>query len=195
MDKTLEIAQINNKLLKSCSYFIGSDNMLLIDPGEIKPIVEFIKNKNISLIAILLTHCHADHIYGLSELIKLYPGTPVYCSLSASKGLYDNKQNLSFTLPEYPFSITKNMFVNVIKEGFYIINGYEIQVLETPGHSDDCLSYIIGEHIFTGDSYIPFSKVFTKWPRSQAELAKKNELRLIEIIINNNYFVHPGHWQ
>ena len=44
MDKTLEIAQINNKLLKSCSYFIGSDNMLLIDPGEIKPIVEFIKN-------------------------------------------------------------------------------------------------------------------------------------------------------
>ena len=195
MDKAVKILQINNNLLHSCTFIFECKYLLLIDPGEPKPIIEHIKQTNKQLIAILLTHCHADHIYGIAEILKIYPNTPIYCSLSTLKGLFDNKQNLSFTIPDYPINIPHSLLVNIIEEGEYYINNLKVVVIETPGHSDDCLTYIIGEHIFTGDSFIPFCKVFAKWPRSQKDLASRNEKKLIEIINNNKYIVHPGHWQ
>ena len=71
----------------------------------------------------------------------------------------------------------------------------KVEVISTPGHSEDCLSYIIEDNIFTSDSYIPLAKVFTKWPTSNKSLALDNEAMLKEIAETRNLKVRPGHWQ
>ena len=55
------------------SYLIIDDNSnsaCVVDPGEAKPIVDYLKNKNIKLRYILNTHHHFDHIGGNEYLKK-----------------------------------------------------------------------------------------------------------------------------
>lgn len=145
--------------------------------------------------AILLTHCHQDHILELSKLLSLYPNIKIFCSQSTFEGLKNEEQNMSYILPEYPFQFTNYENVNVIEPGKNIIDGLEVEVLSTHGHSEDYMTCIIKKCIFTGDSYIPFSKVFAKWPRSNKMLAKENENKLISLIKERNLIMFPGHWE
>jgi len=48
----------------------NDQNCIVIDPGDANPVIEVLKRKNLSLAAILITHHHADHIGGVSELHK-----------------------------------------------------------------------------------------------------------------------------
>ena len=55
------------------SYLIIDDNnnsACVVDPGEAKPIVDYLKNKNIKLKYILNTHHHFDHTGGNKDLKK-----------------------------------------------------------------------------------------------------------------------------
>ena len=49
----------------------------VIDPGDAKPILTALEAHQLSLVAILLTHYHADHIGGVAELIQRFQ-VPVY---------------------------------------------------------------------------------------------------------------------
>ena len=189
------ISIIKNQLLQSCTYIIENDDLWLIDCGDYQQIAYYINQSEREFKGIFLTHCHQDHIYGLCELMKQFPTTKIFCSTLTVQGLNDDKMNLSYIITEYPFYFDNNENVVVLNEGKHVIDGLEIEVISTPGHSDDCLAYIIGNNIFTGDSYIPFEKVFTKWPRSNKELAIENEHRLKQLIEGRNLNVYPGHWQ
>ena len=43
---------------------------MVVDPGEAKVVLEFLKAHQLILHTILLTHCHNDHIGGVSEIIE-----------------------------------------------------------------------------------------------------------------------------
>jgi hydroxyacylglutathione hydrolase len=45
-------------------------NAIIVDPGEAPPIRNFLKNENLGLSHILITHHHADHCGGAAELKK-----------------------------------------------------------------------------------------------------------------------------
>ena len=47
-----------------------NEGSLVIDPGESKPVIDYLKNEDIFLDNILITHHHFDHTGGLSGLIK-----------------------------------------------------------------------------------------------------------------------------
>ncbi|UUM29952.1 hydroxyacylglutathione hydrolase [Vibrio japonicus] len=49
----------------------------VVDPGDAKPVLEYLKQHDLSLEAILITHHHNDHIGGVSELVRQYPGISV----------------------------------------------------------------------------------------------------------------------
>lgn len=51
--------------------------VLVVDPGEAKPVKQFMNDRNLRLDAILLTHHHPDHSNGIAELLKESP-VPVY---------------------------------------------------------------------------------------------------------------------
>src|SRR5690606_33866353 len=49
----------------------------VVDPGDAAPIREALDANGLSLVAILLTHHHADHAGGVPELLEQY-SVPVY---------------------------------------------------------------------------------------------------------------------
>ena len=51
---------INEKNLNAC----------VVDPGEVKPVLEYIKKNNLNLKYILNTHHHGDHIGG-NNILKV----------------------------------------------------------------------------------------------------------------------------
>ena len=191
----LSVYPIENIFLKSCSYLVEAKDLWLIDCGDYKTVFEAINRIGKELKGVFLTHCHQDHVYGLCDVIKKYPNTLVFCSEITAIGLMDEEINLSYIISEYPFKFEFKDSVVVLNEGKYNLEGFEIEVIATPGHSDDCLSYIIANNIFTGDSYIPFAKVFTKWPRSNKILAFENEKKIINIINEKKLKVYSGHWK
>ena len=183
------ITCIKNELLQSASYFFDG---YLVDCGDYDKILETLEGQMLK--GIFLTHCHQDHIYGIEKVLAKFPYAKVYCSQKTRDGLKDDNLNLSYIIPEFCFCFTQDKSVVVLDEGIHSIDGMKVEVVSTPGHSEDCLSYIIEDCIFTGDSYIPFTKVFAKWPRSNKALALDNEARLKEIAETRKLKVYPGHW-
>ena len=56
-DNFIFAAEINKKIM-------------LVDPGDAKPVLQFLKSGDYTLDTILLTHCHHDHIGGVHELLR-----------------------------------------------------------------------------------------------------------------------------
>ncbi len=44
--------------------------IMIVDPGDAKPVLQFLEAGNYTLDSILLTHCHHDHIGGVQELMS-----------------------------------------------------------------------------------------------------------------------------
>lgn len=185
----MKVTCIQNELLQSATYLFDG---YLVDCGDSGKIIHALEGKELK--GIFLTHCHHDHIYGIVKVLIRFPHAKVYCSQKTWEGLKDDKLNLSYIIPDHSFCFTQDENVVVLEEGLHTIDGIKMEVISTPGHSDDCLSFIIEDCIFTGDSYIPFAKVFTKWPTSNKVLALENEAKLKELILARDLNVYPGHW-
>ena len=56
----------------------NDQNSIVVDPGDASPLIEVLQRKNLNLVAILVTHHHADHIGGVLELQKKYPHVKIF---------------------------------------------------------------------------------------------------------------------
>jgi hydroxyacylglutathione hydrolase len=45
---------------------------VIVDPGDAKPVIDYLEKHQLKLVAILITHHHADHTGGVSELKSRY---------------------------------------------------------------------------------------------------------------------------
>lgn len=185
----MEVTCIQNELLQSATYLFDG---YLVDCGDSEKIFQALEGKELK--GIFLTHCHQDHIYGIEKVLTRFSRAKVYCSQKTWEGLKDDILNLSYIIPEHSFCFTQDENVVILYEGIHTIDSMKVEVISSPGHSEDCLSFMIEDCIFTGDSYIPFAKVFTKWPTSNKALALENEARLKEVIFTRELKVYPGHW-
>ena len=57
----------------------------------------------------------------------------------------------------------------------------EMMFYETPGHNPGCLTMVLGNLIFTGDSYIPGSGANTQLPHANKEQAKQSLDRILKL--------------
>ena len=127
--------------------------------------------------------------------MECFPDAKIYCSEMTHKGLLDDSLNLSYVMPEFSFSFIYNDNVVELTEGILRIDDMSVEMIICNGHSNDCQSYIIGNSLFTGDAYIPFAKVFTKWPTSNKVLAIESEQKLMHLANDRKLIIRPGHWQ
>ena len=186
----MTIRQIVNSVFNSCSYVLTQDKQSwLVDCGDVDQILPLVDGK---LQGILLTHAHFDHVYGLNNLISLFPGVTVFTTKAGLDGLLSDKLNFSKYYGE-PFIFDSPENVKLVKDGecISLFEGVEIEAVETPGHSPDCVTWLTENAIFTGDSYIPGVKTVTNLPHSDKALALKNEALIRQMVENRS--IYPGH--
>lgn len=163
----------------------------LIDAGEINSILDYLPD-GVLIKGVFITHSHFDHIIGLNILKERFPDCRIFVSNHGKEGLLSEKINLSF-YHEDPF-IFKYNSIEILKEHDSVLldHGINIEVIETPGHNQGCLTYKLKDFLFTGDSFIPGHDVVTKlkWGDKEANVVS---LQKIRNQINQDTNICPGH--
>jgi hydroxyacylglutathione hydrolase len=98
-----------------------ASHAVVIDPGDAKPVIDYLATERLELAAIIITHHHADHTGGVKELVA-GRSIPVYGPHDPR--VPDATQRLaegeSITLPHF---------------------GIKLTVLEVPGHTSSHIAY------------------------------------------------------
>ncbi len=58
-----------------CIY--NESSAIVVDPGDAEPVLAFLKAKDLTLSAVLITHHHRDHTGGIAKLVSAVPNLPV----------------------------------------------------------------------------------------------------------------------
>ena len=163
----VKVSHIINSVFTSRTYILtqeGSSYVWLVDCGDVTPLMDMLSSVggDSSIIkGVLLTHVHFDHIYGLPRLAEMFPSLRVYTNEYGKMALTDIRLNYS----KYHNAPIVYESENVVTcdEGAMIelFDGVQAKVYHTPGHSPSCLTYEVGNYLFTGDAYIPGIKVVT----------------------------------
>lgn len=129
----------------------GADKALIVDPGEEAPrLLAGIEEMGAELEAILLTHCHFDHIGAVAPVAKA-TGAPVYCPEIEVPILAD----IMAFVPYAGFGPYESYDADhIVKGGEKLeLAGFEIDVIFTPGHSPGHVTYSIADEkaLFSGD--------------------------------------------
>ena len=119
------------------SYLIIDDNnnsACVVDPGEAKPIVDYLKNKNIKLKYILNTHHHFDHIGGNEYLKKKFGSIVVGFKKDINR------------IPEIDILLEDNQI--------WKAENFEAKIIHIPGHTTGhiCFHFFQEKLVFTGDT-------------------------------------------
>ena len=151
---------IINQLSDNYSYIIYDlidRNALVIDPAEESPIIDFIENNELNLVAILITHNHSDHTSGINGLIKNY--------------------NVNVYTPNINIKGTNKLLIDKQKINFNFI---EFEIISTPGHTLDHIVYFSDKEklLFSGDTlfYYGCGRVFEGTMEQMLSSLKKNKI-------------------
>lgn len=144
---------------------IKNNKLIFVDTGQAQPVLDFIKDKE--PIAILLTHKHDDHVGGVIEIKKKYPDIKVY-------GPVETRDLNDITLKD--------------NDNFQLL-GENFNVIETSGHTDYHISYLMGDNLFCGDALFlaGCGRVFTGDYKKSYESMKKFAN------LDDNINVYAGH--
>ncbi len=105
---------------------------LIIDPVKrnVERDLTFLEENNLKLLLILDTHIHADHV------------TSAFAIKDATGAIIAHNIYTSVKNADFPLSDGETIFAGSIP----------VKVIHTPGHTNSCMSYLIGDRVFTGDT-------------------------------------------
>ena len=166
-----------------------SNDYYLIDIGDFDA-VQSLLPREANVRGVFITHGHHDHIFGLNKLKAAYPACVVYGSEECTKMLALSKANLSYYV-EMPFEYGGPVFVLHDGDQIQLFDGISLIVFATPGHHPSCMSFMVENYLFTGDSYIPNVKVVTNLPGGNKKQAQESVAKLLELA--KGKILCPGH--
>ena len=169
-----------------------SKETMVIDPaGDVDKIVEMIEILNGNLKYIYLTHCHGDHIAGVTAL-KERCGGKIFIHRGDSEGLNNPNINLSgyIGLPEIELEPDSR----IDDEDLIHLGNLEFKVIHTPGHTKGGTSlYCDSEKcLFSGDTLFRGTWGRTDLPTGSLEdimYSISNKLMKLP----DETIVYPGH--
>ena len=102
----------------------------------------------LTLAWILETHVHADHL-SAAHYLREQTGAPVVigAAITAVQDVFAKLFDLDNVVPD------GSQFDRLVREGDRLeLGDLEIEVLHTPGHTPACVSYLVGDTVFVGDT-------------------------------------------
>jgi glyoxylase-like metal-dependent hydrolase (beta-lactamase superfamily II) len=110
----------------------------VIDPsGATSEILEFAQDKDLNIKHIFVTHSHWDHISALRRLSRK-TGATIYCHRAAKSAVRR--------------AAGRKAKIECVKKGEIKVGNLSVKIIATPGHSRDCLSFLVKDRLFTGDA-------------------------------------------
>ena len=110
----------------------NASHAAVVDPGEARPVLDYLRREKLGLAAILATHHHPDHVGGIAELRR------------------------SFDVPVYgPKNEPIATLTRAVSEGDEVRIpelGVTLSVLDIPGHTRAHIAYYGAGALFCGDT-------------------------------------------
>lgn len=170
-----------------------SKETMVIDPaGDVDRIIELINILKGKLKYIYLTHCHGDHIGGVTSL-KDKMGGKILIHRDDSEGLNDKKVNLTEYLDG--FSEIELEADSRVDDGDLIhIGEIELKVIHTPGHTkgSSCLYIENQKLLISGDTLFRGTWGRTDLPTSDFKQIINSITKKL-MILPEDTIVYPGH--
>lgn len=144
----------------------------IIDPvlETVNRDLQLIKELDLKLKYILETHVHADHITGAA---KIADATGAKIAINAAAGV----QGAQLAL----------------KDGEILQFGsHTIKAIATPGHTNSCMCFLVGDRVFTGDTLMIRANGRTDFQQGSAEQLYKNVHTKL-FTLPDETLVYPAH--
>ncbi|MBF0122590.1 MAG: MBL fold metallo-hydrolase [Candidatus Omnitrophica bacterium] len=160
------------------TYIIADKNTreaAVIDPSDdTDAILRAAKKENLTIIAVLLTHGHYDHVGGADKLASTLK-IPVYLSKDEFFAYVPRCKNLTRT--DEKTKIT--------------IGNLNVEILSTPGHTPGCQSFLVEENLFTGDTLFVDAVGRTDFPGGSSATLFQSLARIKKL--PDTTIIWPGH--
>ena len=169
-----------------------SKETMVIDPaGDVDKIVELINILGGKLKYIYLTHCHGDHILGVTEL-KNKCGGKILIHREDSEGLNDARINLTPYIIEKPIELEADSRID--DNDLIHLGNLEFRVIHTPGHTKGGTSLYCEKEglLFSGDTLFRGT-----WGRTDCPTGSLEDI--MDSIVNklmklpDDTICYPGH--
>ena len=197
---TLDIEMLTvGQIGENCFLFRpqGGDRLLIVDPGEEAERILAAAAEMGEVEAILLTHCHFDHIGAVAPIAKA-TGAPVWCPEIEAPVLAD----INSFVPWPGFGPFESYDADETVEGGERLQlaGLDIDVIFTPGHSPGHVTYSFDPPsggqgagaLLSGDVLFQGSVGRTDLPGADHATLMESIATLLERF-DDDTKVHPGH--
>lgn len=169
-------------------YLIWKDNhVVMVDPGgKSNSLLQYLKDKEAIVDAILLTHGHFDHIGGVA-FFKKHFACPVLIDSDEIKLAQSVKMNCS--LPGRETSLSDD--VQFYQVGINQIGTFTFECIYAPGHTDGSVMLLFEQLLFSGDVLFKNSIGRCDLPTgSNSKMINTlNQIREMDPLL----MVYPGH--
>ena len=140
------------------AYLAEGDRTVLVDAGAMNGVVDVIGKQVDGLDAIVLTHQHGDHVARVDAVLDAFD-VPLY-----AHGDHPRR-------------------ANELEDGDQVFIGSEaFDVVYTPGHADDHISFVSESTLFSGDVVVHDDGAFDYGSFGRTDMAGQSRERLIESI-------------
>jgi glyoxylase-like metal-dependent hydrolase (beta-lactamase superfamily II) len=141
----------------------------LVSAESVDRVAAYLERERLTLRAILETHAHADHLSGSQALRARFPGAVVAIGdrIREVQGVFKEIFDLGDT-----FVADGHQFDRLLADDeLFRAGSLEVRVIATPGHTPACVSYLVGDAVFTGDAlFMPdYGTGRCDFPRGSAE--------------------------
>lgn len=168
---------------------------VVVDPGlEPDLILQVLKQRRLSLTAILNTHGHADHIAGNAAMKEAFPNAPLLIGRGDAPMLQDAELNLS---APFGMDIVSPPADRLLDDGETLdLAGIRFLVRDLPGHSPGHVVFIVQEEkpivVLGGDTLFEGSIGRTDFPGGSLEQLLGG-IREVLFVLPDDTVIYSGH--
>lgn len=177
-------------LIQANCYIVWDDEGrgVVVDPGgEADRILNVVRERQIKVEHILLTHAHIDHMEGVPDLQKATKADLMIHKADAP-ALEDPKLSL-YTAFGARFLPVKADRLLTDKEIIHV-GQLSFQVIHTPGHTPGSVCFQCGQALFTGDTLFKDGFGRTDWYGGSVDAMLRSLHKLARL--PENYRVYPA---
>ncbi|WP_407271021.1 MBL fold metallo-hydrolase [Radiobacillus sp. PE A8.2] len=205
----MEFQQLN----KTCFYFhgpvnigyvhLGEEGMLIdagIDKSAMKKVIKQLREHELPITHLFVTHAHADHFGGAQYLQQQFEVHTIAPIFEEAVMRYPIMEPIYLFGGNEPLEDLRNKFLEgnpitidqVIEEGHYQVGDFSFETVNLPGHTHYQLAILIDDILFAGDAYLSEQYLHKhKLPyMTDADLAIESLNKLTEIRCQGAV---PGH--